>query len=66
MTEDAKTEQIKINSLKSLLDLVVENTKKEFRGRAGNTEKEQRLLTNHMEILLGRKPKQEELKRFHY
>ena len=51
----------RIESLRELLSLVVANTKRENAGKAPAASKEDKALTQHIGILLGRTPTPEEV-----
>jgi len=47
-------ESEKIENLRQLLSLVVENTKREMQGKRGQADKEAKLIERHVQCLLGR------------
>ena len=57
----AITESDKIKSLRELLSIVVENTKRANQAKAAKADKEERALFKHVTILLGREPHGSEL-----
>jgi hypothetical protein len=55
-----KPESEKIESLRTLLSLVVENTKREMQGKKSQSDKEEKAVFKHLTTVLGREPEMNE------
>lgn len=55
-----KPESEKIESLRTLLSLVVENTKREMQGKKSQSDREQKAVFKHLTTVLGREPEMNE------
>lgn len=51
----------KIQSVRGLLSVAQENTKKGMQGKAGNAQKEAKAVKNVLQFVLGREPNQDEV-----